>query len=44
MEFVRVTTLKQMAQQRGLVSMQAVALSMIARGETTLAELVRVAS
>ncbi|MGB4066203.1 MAG: GspE/PulE family protein [Azonexus sp.] len=39
-----ITTLKQMAQQRGLVSMQTVALSMIARGETTLAELFRVAS
>jgi general secretion pathway protein E len=39
-----ITTLKQLAQQRGLVAMQTVAMGMIARGETTLAELVRVAS
>lgn len=39
-----VTTLKELARQRGLVSMQHTALSMIAQGRTSLAELIRVAS
>ena len=39
-----VTTLKELARGRGLISMQQTALSMIAQGRTTLAELSRVAS
>lgn len=39
-----VTTLKALARERGLIGMQQTALSMIAEGRTTLAELDRVAS
>lgn len=39
-----ITVLKQLAEQRGLISMRTIGLAMVARGETTLTELVRVAS